>query len=79
MWDALTFAPVIHQKGLLPLDPVIMAGGMPYYTSNWSVAMYLSYDMGITCVCGPRGRVARPRQHASPSAIHLAAPHARRP
>ena len=51
LFSPMSFVPVIHTRGLLPRDPAIMAGGFPSAPlSNWSTAMYLSYDMGMTCV-----------------------------
>ena len=47
IWSGRDFAPIIYNPGMLPGDPVIMAGGRVSETT-FSVGMFLSYDLGIT-------------------------------
>jgi hypothetical protein len=46
-WDPRDFATVIQPNGVLPANPVIMAGGINEGITM-SVAFFLSYDFGIT-------------------------------
>jgi len=46
-WDPRDFATVIQPNGVLPANPVIMAGGINEGVTL-SVAFFLSYDFGIT-------------------------------
>jgi hypothetical protein len=46
-WDPRDFATVIQPNGVLPANPVIMAGGINQGII-FSVAFFLSYDFGIT-------------------------------
>ena len=46
VWLGRSFAPVWHGPGILPGDPLIMAGGLTQETIT-SVGMFLSYDSGM--------------------------------
>jgi hypothetical protein len=53
VWNARIFAPVIHAKGIIPGDPIVMGGGLtetsegPPPAYAFSVGFWMSYDQGI--------------------------------
>ena len=45
IWSPRFYAPLLRVPGILPVDPVIMAGGL--INGGFSVGQFMSYDMGI--------------------------------
>jgi hypothetical protein len=51
-WNSRIYSPVLHSPGIIPGDPVMMAGGITLVNRDppqylFSIAMFLSYDLGI--------------------------------